>query len=174
MPPTNEPAAPAPAEPATPVAATPPQSAPAVTPDKVQLPDGFELIRTEDKKAIISQRDKANSGNQQTDAVLSALMQKDAIRDARATPEFQEKYPDVTEADLIAANPEDVEEIEKVAAATQARFEKIKQAALEKVQVAGPPTITQADQSTKLGELKKPSKTSRFQEALRIKRMQVK
>lgn len=175
MPEKKEPAATPPAEPdAQPAPATPPSSEPAVTPDTAQVPDGFELIRTEDKNKIIAARDKANNGNSETETVVNALLQKDAVRDAVATPEFKEKYPDVSMDELLEANPTSDEEIEEIAKAKQARYETVKQNHLKKVQVATAPEMSAADKDTKLKELQKPSGTSRFQQALKLTRMRVK
>lgn len=160
-----------------PAATQEPKTPPAATPETAQVPEGFELIRTEDKNKLISQRDKAKNepkSDPQTQAVLSALMQKDAVREAMATSEFKEKYPDVTQAAILRLDPADEEDIEKIAGELQADYEKVKQAALKKVQVATAPTISAADRDTKLAELAKPAKTSRFQEALKLARTQVK
>lgn len=175
MPPKNEPTATPPVEPTgTPPVATPPSSEPVVTPKTADVPEGYELIRTEDKNNLISQRDKAKAGDPETNAVVNALLQKDAIRDTMATPEFQEKYPDVTQSELLEANPMTDDEIIEIAEAKQKRYEEVKQAALRKVQVADAPTITQADKDTQLKELAKPAKTSRFQQAIKLARTQVK
>lgn len=175
MPPKNEPTATPPVEPTgTPPVVTPPSSEPVVTPPESNIPEGMELIRTEDKNKLISQRDKAKSGDPQTAAVLSALMQKDAVREAMATSTFQEKYPDVTQAALLKLDPTDEEDIEKLAGELQADYERVKQTALKKVQVATAPTISATDRDTKLAELRKPARTSRFQDALKLARTQVK
>lgn len=175
MPPKNEPTATPPVEPVAPAApATPPSSEPVATPPEQKVPEGFELIRTEDKNKLISQRDKANNGNSETETVVNALLQKDAVRDAVASPEFKENYPDVTMQELLDANPTSDEEIEAFAKAKQARYEEVKQTALKNVQRAEAPTLTQADKDTKLTELAQPAKRSRFQDALKLARTQVK
>ena len=175
MPPKNEPAAPSSVEPTgTPPVATPPKNEPAVTPN-TQVPDGFELIRTEDKNKLISQRDKAKAGGDpQTEVIVNALLQKDAVRDAMADPAFKENYPDVSFKELLDANPMSDEEITEIAKTRQARYEEVKQAHVSKVQRAETPTISQADKAAKEAELAKPSKKSRFQDAMRLARTQVK
>jgi hypothetical protein len=179
MPPTNEPAGNGAAGTGdTPTPATQePKTPPSATPETANIPEGYELIRTEDKNNIISQRDKAKNepkSDPQTQAVLSALMQKDAVRDAMATPEFKEKYPDVTQTALLKLDPADEADIDKLAGELQADYERVKQAALKKVQVATAPTMSATDRDTKLNDLAKPAKTSRFQEALKLARTQVK
>jgi hypothetical protein len=176
MPPTNEPAGTGAAgtEGTPPAATQQPQTPPTATPQLPQLPDGYEAIRTEDKNNLISQRDKANNSSQETEMVVSALAQKDAIRDAMATSDFKDKYPDVTEADLVDANPLSDEQILAIAEAKQQRYEVVKQSALQKVQIAEAPTISQADKDTKMKELAQPAKSSRFQQALQLARTQVK
>lgn len=180
MPPTNEPAGNGAAgtgqAPQTPPATQEPKTPPAATPETANIPEGYELIRTEDKNKIISQRDKAKSGqaDPQTQAALSVLMQKDAVREAMASPDFKEKYPDVTQAALLKMDPSDEEEILKLAGELQADYERVKQNALKNVQVANAPTISPQDLETQLNDLKKPARTSRFGEALKLSRMQVK
>lgn len=177
MPTQNEPTATPPAEPTgTPPVATPPTSEPVATPPEPNIPEGMELIRTEDKNKLISQRDKAKAGQSdpQTQAALSALMQKDAVRDAVATDDFKSKYPDVTMDAILKLDPADEQEIETIAKDLQADYERVKQTALKNVQVATAPTISAADRDQKLADLAKPAKTSRFQEALKVARTQVK
>lgn len=179
MPPNNEPA---PSAAGTgeaskvPPATQEPKVPAAATPQLPQLPEGYEAIRTEDKNKLISQRDKAKNGQSdpQTQAVLSALMQKDAVREAMATSEFKEKYPDVTQAALLKLDPMDEEDIALKASELQADYEVVKQNALKKVQRVTAPVISIADRDTKLAELAKPAKTSRFQDALKLARTQVK
>lgn len=177
MPNPAEPTGTPPVEPTgTPPVATPPQSDPVATPPEPQIPEGMELIRTEDKNKLISQRDKAKSqqSDPQTQAVLSALMQKDAVREAIATDDFKSQYPDVTAAAILKMDPSSDEEIIEIAKELQADYERVKQAALKKAQVATAPTISAQDRDTKLAEMAKPSRTSRFQEALKLSRTQVK
>lgn len=177
MPPNDESAAAAPS--GTPEqnasAVTPNQSGePAVTPKTAQVPQGYQLIKDEDINKLKSTADKAKNGDSETQAVVNALLQKDAIRDTMADPEFKENYPDVTQAELLDANPMSDEEVIEVAKARQARYEEVKQTALLKVQIADAPTITQADKDTQMKELAKPAKVSRFQQAIRLSRTQVK
>lgn len=176
MPPKNEPTATPPVEPTgTPPVATPPKSELVATPPTTDIPDGMELIRTEDKNKLISQRDKAKSGQSdpQTTAVLSALMQKDAVREAMADEDFKSKYPDVTQSALLRMDPMDEDDIVAKAAELQADYERVKQTALKKVQVATAPTISASDRDAKMKELATPARRSRFQEALKTARMQV-
>ena len=152
-----------------------PQNPPAVTPDTFQPPEGFELIRTEDKKNLVSQRDRANNGNSESDALLGALYQKDAIRDTVSNPKFKEDYPDVTMEDLLDANPSSDEEILAVAKLKQERFETIRQNALKNVQrVDGPPTISPEEKAEELKKLAGPQRPKNaFARALKIDLMKV-
>lgn len=143
-----------------------------VNPSDVQLPEGYELIKTEDKRNLISQRDKANNGNSEDSAVLNALLQKDAVRDAMAAEDFKEKYPDVTEAEILEANPMSDEQIIQIAEAKQKRYDKVKLDHVKKVQSnTSAPEISAADRDEKLKALRKPSTRSRFSQALSLKRM---
>lgn len=155
-------------------AATPkPNEQPAATvnPSEVPVPDGYELIKTEDKRNLISARDKANNSSSETDAVVNALLQKDAVRDAMADSDFKEKYPDVTEAEILEANPTSDEQIIEIAKRKQERYDKVKLDHVKKVQSrTSAPEISAADRDEKLKQLKKPSNRSRFADALRLKR----
>lgn len=179
MPDTKEPAANTPVEPGAastpPAAATPPSSEPAVTPDKVDVPQGYRLMKEEDVNKLISQRDKANNGSSEDTALLNALLQKDAIRDAVNSDDFKEKYPDVTADDLLNASPTSDDEIIEVAKKTQARFEKIKQDHIAKVQSnTSAPTISPEDRDNQLKELKGANKPANaFQKGLQLMRAKV-
>lgn len=145
-----------------------------VDPSKIDLPEGYELIKTEDKRNLISARDRANNAEDENSQVLNALIQKDAVRDALADPDFQEKYPDVTEAEILEANPMSDEDIVKIAEAKQKRYDKVKLDHVKKVQRATAPEISAADRDEKLKQLKKPATRSRFAQALQLKRLKVK
>ena len=164
--------------PPAPTPAVPP--APGATPQPSETPvtppvDNDEKITLskKDYNNLISARDKANNNNSDTESVLSALLQKDAVRDAMATGDFKSQYPDVTEADLLAANPLNEEQIVEVAKTMQARFEKIRQDAIKNIEIARPPEITIADRDAKLKELKTSKPANAFAQALRLKSMQV-
>lgn len=176
MPPTNETDSQNPgATGADDAAATNPTGSETVTPETAQLPAGYELIRTEDKKNLVSQRDKANNASSENDAALVGLLQKDAIRDALGSPEFKENYPDVTFEELLELDPANPEQIEELAKARQARYEKVIQDNLKKVQTASTPEITQADKDTQLKELAGPNKPKNaFQKALQLSFMKTK
>lgn len=141
-----------------------------VDPSKIELPEGYELIKTEDKKNLVSQRDKANNDTSENSVVLNALLQKDAVRDAIAKPEFKEKFPNVTEDDLLEANPTSDEEILQIAEAKQQRYAKVINDHLANVQVADTPTISPQDKDAKLKDLASPSTKSRFAQALQVMR----
>lgn len=151
------------------------QPAAPVDPSKIVPPEGYELIKTEDKRNLISARDKANNSDGVNSQVLNALIQKDAIRDAMKVEDFKEKYPDVTEAEILEANPTNDQEIESIAKHKQERYTKVKLDHLKKVQsTTGAPEISAADRDQQLTALKKPSNRSRFAEALSLKRQKVK
>ena len=176
MPPTNEPdgngAAGTGGE--QPTATQQPQTPPAATPQLPTLPEGYEAIRTEDKNKLISARDKANDGNSQTSAMVAALAQKDAVREAMATPKFKADFPDVEMDDILDGDPGDPEEILAIAKRRQESYERVKQSTLQSAQIATAPTISQADKDAKLAELRKPSGKSRFQQAAALQRAEVK
>lgn len=155
--------------PVAPPAATPPEKQPAATPPAGGDDEKITLSK-KDYNNLISQRDKANNSNGESEAILSHLMLKDAVGDAIQNPEFKKNYPDVTAADLIKSNPANEDEIEANAKDLQARFETIRQDALAKVEVAREPEMTAADRDAKLKELKGPNKPKNaFAQALRLK-----
>ena len=155
-----------------PATQTPPSAPAAIDPSKPQVPEGFELIRTEDKNNLISQRDKAKNNGSQDSALLNALVQKDAVRDAMSTTEFKDKYPDVTESDIMDANPMSDEEIEAVAKNRQERFESVKQAHIRKIQGnTTAPTLSPEDKQKQLDDLSKPGRPANaFQRGLQLMR----
>lgn len=147
--------------------------------------DDTVTLSKKDYDALLKQRDangrkageakteaeKAAQRAAQNDALVNALVQKDAIRDAMRTEEFKEKYPDVTEDELLEANPMSDEEILEIAERKQQRYDKVKLDHVKKVQVASAPAISSEDRATKQAELKKPANKSRFQAALNLARM---
>lgn len=151
--------------------------------------DDTVTLSKKDYDALIKQRDangrkagdaqslaeKAAQRAEQNDALVNALVQKDAIRDAMRTDEFKEKFPDVTEDELLEANPMSDEEILDIAKRKQERYEKVKLDHVKKVQAkTSAPTISAQDRATKQAELKKPANKSRFQQALDLARMPTK
>lgn len=164
----NEPTATPPADPGQ-VPANQPPSAPVATPNSPQVPEGFELIKTEDKNALISARDKANNSNSDNDAILGGLLQKEAIRDALAKEDFAEKFPDVTYDELLEANPTSDEEILALADSRQKRYNKVKLDHAEKTQRVVTPTISASDLAEQEKQLKEPSTKSRFIPALKLR-----
>lgn len=170
----------------TPPATQEPQTPPAATPEAASIPAGMKLIKEEDYNNLISQRDKANNGAKtaeqlaaeaearaaDTDALVNGMLQREAVRDFLATSDAKEKYPDVTEAELLEANPTSDEQIEKFAEARQQRYEQVKQAAIKKAQRVEAPTISTQDRNQQLADLKKNKPRGAFQQALRLTRMQ--
>lgn len=164
---------------ANPAAATPTNSndpAPAtVDPKNVQVPEGFELIKTDDKNALISARDKSNNSNKEFEANQSYLLRKDAVASAVADPEFKEKFPDVNAEDLMQAMPNNEEEIVEAAESMQKRFEIVRQNTLANIEVAEPPTISAEDYTKKMENLSGPNKPQNaFQQGIRLLRTKVK
>lgn len=157
----------------TPPPAIQPQGKSPVTVDPSLIPEGYEVIKTEDKNKLISARDKANHDGSETDAILNGLMQKDAIRDTIATDDFKEKYPDVTYDELLEANPTSDEAILAIADSRQKRYNKVKLDHAEKTQRAVTPTISATDLAEQEKILKTPSTESRFRQALNLRRTQV-
>lgn len=163
--------------------ATPPANdQPAVTPENAQIPEGYELIRTEDKNKIISKRDKATNDNSQLQESfndLSArqfrLEQETAVNNAVKTSDFKSKYPDVTAEDILDADPSDPDEITKIAEKVQKRLEIVKQNAIKSAQkIDGPPEISPEDKAEELKKLSGPNKPKNaFARALSIDLMKV-
>lgn len=165
-----------------------PQAPPATPPKAPAATDGEETVTLskKDHDELIRQRDQAfekgrkaaaeapKEGDPETQTAVFALMQKDAIRDAMAEPGFADEYPDVTMKDLLQANPASDEEIVEAATTIQARAEEIKQKYLKGVQVADAPKISQKEKDAQLQDLRKPAKSSRFQQALNLVRTQTK
>lgn len=144
-----------------------------VDPNQFQVPEGYKLIKEEDHKKVVSSRDKSNNDLKEVRGQVFELQQKEAIRTAMASSEFKEKYPDVSFDDIVAGFPQSDEEIESIAKAMQERFEKVKLDHVQKVQRVVTPTISAEDKESKLEELKKPGRQSRFLDALKINRMKV-
>lgn len=158
-----------------PAATQTPPTPPAVTPETGNVPEGYELIRTEDKNNLVSQRDKANNSNSETDTILTGLLQERAVEKAVLTDEFKEKYPDVTAEDVLDADPADQDDILAIAEKKQKRYEAIKQNALKNAtKIDAPPEISPEEKSQELKKLAGPNKPKNaFQRAIAIDLMKV-
>lgn len=167
---------------ANPPATQQPQTPAAVTPDSMQAPEGYVLLKDEDHKNLVSQRDKANNNNSNLQETVEDLQlnqalaaQESAVTKAVGATDFKEKYPDVTAEDILSGNPVNSEEIEEIAKKQQARFEQVAQAHLKRVQVADVPEITQSDRDAKLKELSGPNKPKNaFGQAIRLQMAKIK
>lgn len=161
---------------------TPPTQEPPITPESVQVPDGYKLVKEEDFNNVITQRQKnANKASeamklaQENAAVVDAFLQRNAVSEFLATEDAKEQYPDVTLDDILEGNPQNDEQIVKIAKAKQERFSKMINQRLANVQVAKPPVISAADRDTQLKELSGPNKPKNaFQRGLQLIRAQVK
>lgn len=119
-----------------------------------ELPEGFELIKTEDKQNLIKARDKnhtaATQGGDQVTELYGAvddLMKREVVRDMAA------KYPDVPKE--ILENASDPQSMEEQAKAWQAHSEKVKQEALASLQQVTQPEMSQDERAAKLEKAKK-------------------
>jgi hypothetical protein len=183
MPPKDD----APQPPANDLAGTPAPNA-AVTQqpnDPAAATDDSVTLSRKDYAALLQQRDangrKAGDADKllqqldETNAVVSSLAQKEAVRDAITKSDFKDNYPDVTESDILASNPSSPDDIEEIAKSLQTRFEQVRQQALKNVEVVEPPTISQADLSKQLTDLKGPNRPKdAFLQALRLKSTPIK
>lgn len=151
-------------------AATNPQGGAPATGDTT-IPEGFELIRTEDKNNLISARDRATNANGELGETVATLAQE---REERAKKELigeflesnKEKYPDLTTDDLMSASSP--EELDDLAAKRQRRYEDIVQEKLLKVQKTSDPILSPEQKAEKLKTLKENPGSSSFQSMLEI------
>lgn len=147
-----------------PAPATPPTSTPPATEGNA-IPEGFELIRTEDKTNLISARDRANNEALANADFVNTLAKErdiDTFLDSN-----KEKYPDLVRDDLMHASS--VDELETIAARTQKRYEDVVQEKLLKTQVADTPILSPAEKAAQIQKLKDNPGSASFQKALEVK-----
>jgi len=129
---------------ATPPAATNPNGGGGATDDNTVT------LNKEDYNNLISQRDRANNTNSETDAVVNELLKKDAINSFLT--ENKDKYPDVNFDDLTLADSP--EELEKLAERQQKRIEDAVQKKLMDVQTTTAPVLSPQEKAQQLKQLK--------------------
>ena len=136
--------------------ATPPQGTP-TAPEGSAIPEGYELIRTEDKNNLVAARDRSNNANSDLeDSVTDILKEREINKFLKGNAE---KYPDVTADDLMIASSPD--ELEAVATKQQRRIEDAVQAKLLSTQKATAPVLSPQERAAELKKLKdSPDKNS--------------
>lgn len=144
-------------------AATPPKSTAPVTEGNT-IPEGFELIRTEDKTNLISARDRANNISADSEGYVATLAKREGIDDF--LKEHTTDYPDVTRDDLM--HLDDPEALDAEAKRIQRRLEDAVQKKLMDVQQAGTPTLSPEDRAAELDRLKKNPSSGSFQRYLEL------
>ncbi len=126
----------------------------AVTPDNVQLPDGYELIKLEDKNELVLQGDKNFSNIKELEDQVVDLTET-ITRDkfvSKFLKENKEKYPDVEADDLESATSE--EEVKAFAKDRQSIYEKAEQRALENLKnVPQQPQMSEDERTKKAQSL---------------------
>lgn len=147
-------------------AATNPQGSPAASGDN-NVPEGYELIRTEDKKNLISARDKANQESAGQGEFLQEIAKERAV--GSFLKENAEKFPDVTQDDLMNAFATNEEELEAEATRMQQRYEQVAQNRLKSMQKATPPTMSPADRAAREKALKENPSRSSFGEMVNLR-----
>jgi len=140
-----------------------PDNAPGGT--QPEPPAGYKLVKEEDLNNLISQRDKnfdksRQAGDQNDDLVATvADLQKQNFV-GRWLKDNGDKYKDVTEEDLMAADtPDDVEAIAK---RVQGRVDKIRQDALASVQKVDGPELSPEDRAAQLKDAEKTKNFDKF------------
>lgn len=136
---------------AQPAAAThAPTSTPPAT-DVNAIPEGFELIRTEDKKNLISARDRANNATDQQAVAVNTLMKERGI--TKFLDSNKQKYPDLKFEDL--SHVDDPDDLEAEADRIQARIQDAVQAKLLDVQKTEAPLLSPEQRTEQENKLKK-------------------
>ncbi len=146
--------------------ATNPQGQPAASGEK-NVPEGYELIRTEDKNNLIAARDRANGRSQDSEEFLQELAKERAVNSF--LEENKEDFPDISADDLMNVYATNVDELKAEATRMQQRYEQIKQNALKNVQTATPPSMSPADKAARLKALKENPNRSSFSEMVNLR-----
>lgn len=149
--------------------ATPPQGAGSANGD---IPEGYELIRTEDKNNLVSARDRANQAASdaegQNDFVLTLAKEREI---GSFLKDNAKDYPDVKTEDLMFV--ESPEEIEEAAKKLQTTINNAVAKKLQGVEIADqPPKLTDAEKSEKVEALRNSGKTGAFSEMVDLRLQQ--
>lgn len=129
--------------------ATPPQGTP-TAPEGSAIPEGFELIRTEDKNNLISARDRSNNATSELEDSVTDILKEREIN--KFLESNKDKFPDITVDDLMLANSP--EQLEELAAKQQRRVEDAVQKKLLEVQKADAPVLSPQERAAELKKLK--------------------
>lgn len=147
--------------------ATPPQGTPPAT-EGSAIPDGYELIRTEDKNNLISARDRSKNANQDLEDSVTDILKEREIN--KFLTSNKEKFPDVTQDDLMLANSP--EELEEIATRQQRRVEDAVQKKLLEVQKASAPVLSPQEREAELKKLKENPNGGSFGRMLELQESQ--
>lgn len=147
--------------------ATPPQGTP-TAPEGSAIPEGYELIRTEDKNNLVAARDRSNNANSDLeDSVTDILKEREINKFLKGNAE---KFPDVTVDDLMLANSP--EELEDIATRQQRRIEDAVQAKLLSTQKATAPVLSPQERAAELKKLKDSPNDQSFGRMLELQESQ--
>jgi hypothetical protein len=158
--------------------ATDPKATPPATPENVQVPPGFEIIRTEDKNNLVASRDKNFNANQDLRTQFEEMRgQLDNLTEAQSKTKvldtwFDEngsKYPLLDREDLdIVDNPD---QIEAIATRLQAKAEKARNDAISQNQVVDSPMsedeLKAEEQALEIERKENPNSSSLFKNFIR-------
>lgn len=149
--------------------ATNPQGQPAASGEQ-HVPEGYELIRTEDKNNLVSARDKANQENGAQGEFLQEIAKERAV--GNFLKENSADYPDVTQDDLMNVFATNEEELKTEATRMQQRYEQVAQNRLKSMEKATAPTMSPADKAARLKALKDNPSRSSFGEMVNLQTTQ--
>lgn len=144
---------------ADPAAATNPQGSDGATDDSKTV-----TLSESDYKNLISQRDRANNNNVESESFLLTLAKEREID--TFLEQHKADYPDLTRDDLMSAD--DPAELEELAKSRQEAIERVVQKRLLDVQVSTAPQLSPQEKAAKLKALKQNPGSSSFQEMLKL------
>lgn len=147
--------------------ATPPTGTPTAT-EGSAIPEGYELIRTEDKNNLVSARDRSNNASSDLeDSVTDILKEREIEKFLKSNAE---KFPDITADDLMLANSP--AELEDLATKQQRRVEDAVQKKLLDVQKAQAPVLSPQERAAELKKLKDSPGSGSFGRMLELQESQ--
>ena len=140
-------------------AATIPQGSGGATDDSKTV-----TLSESDYKNLISQRDRANNTNMESESFLLTLAKEREID--TFLEQHKVDYPDLTREDLMSAD--DPSELEELAKSRQEAIERVVQKRLLDVQVSTAPLLSPQEKAAKLKALKQNPGSQSFQEMLKL------
>lgn len=151
--------------------ATPPKGSESAKGD-LKLPEGYELIKSEDKNNLISARDKATEAARGAEGSEEFLLTIAKEREISAWyKENGKDFPDVTEEDLMSADSP--EELKAIAEKTQQRITAAVEKKLQDVEIVGQhPKLSDAQVSEEVDKVRNSGAPDAFEKMvdLRLKR----